>query len=305
MSTVYRFPAEEQLATLRQWLWHEHISHYYRVQDNAQLIILINDAQQVHATALVERWRRGELSPLSSISTAGSLVRGNQWKHLRRALRHQPITTLMVVISIIVYSVFALQPYPDNLLFYQNFMVLSPEAWPNINDSLHLHIALAAVLHEHEWWRLVTPIFLHFGFIHIAFNMTWLWAFGKYIERDEGSLYWVGLVALWSIVSNLAQLFYGGPAFGGMSGVVYAIMGYLWVEQVTGRRRVPVIPGWLLFVAILWALWGVINSMGVDDHLNIIEPMANAAHFGGLLAGCASALISSLWHRLIDKRQSL
>lgn len=305
MSTVYRFPAEEKLATLRQWLWHEHVSHYYRVQDNVQLIILINDAQQVQATALVERWQRGELSPLSSMSAASSLVRGGQWKHLRRALRHQPITALMVIISIIIYSVWAWLPYPDNMHFYQPFIVLSPYAWQSINDSLHLHVALAVVLHGHEWWRLVTPIFLHFSFMHIAFNMTWLWVFGKYIERDEGSLYWLGLVALWSIVSNLAQLFYGGPGFGGMSGVVYAIMGYLWIEQVTGRRRVPVMPGWLLFVAILWALWGIIGSVSVDDNFNIVDPMANAAHFGGLLVGCASALISSLWHRVTDKQQSL
>ena len=301
MSTVYRFSAEEELATLRQWLWHEHISHYYRQQDGAQLIILINDAQQGPANVLVERWRRNELPPLSSMSSAKGLVDKGQWRSLKQALRHQPVTMALLLACVFI---FLLATINGNAVYYA-LSILSPNAWPSVDDTLHMHAALAAVLQAQEWWRLVTPIFIHFSLAHLVFNMLWLWVFGRHIERDEGSVYWAGLVLLWGILSNLAQLLYAGPAFGGMSGVVYAVMGYLWVEQLTGRRRIPVMPGWLLFMAVLWALWGVVNTMGLSHNVEMVSNMANAAHFGGLFAGCATALMSALWHRFTDRRRAM
>lgn len=297
MSTVYRFSAEQELATLRQWLWHEHISHYYRQQDNAQLIILINDAQQGPANILVERWRHNDLPSLSSVSSAKGLVDKGQWRSFKRALRHQPVTMALLLVSTLI---FLLGVIPNDAL-YDSMFILSPSTWPNVDDTLHMQAALAYVLQAREWWRLVTPIFLHFSLGHLVFNMLWLWVFGRHIERDEGSLYWVGLILLWGILSNLAQLFYAGPAFGGMSGVVYAVMGYLWTEQITGRRRILVMPGWLLVMAIIWALWGVTNTLGLSYGVD----MANGAHFGGLFVGCATALMSALWHGLTDRRRSL
>lgn len=300
MSTVYRFSAEDELAPLRQWLWHEHVSHYYRQQDGAQLIILINDAQQGQANVLVERWRRNELPPLSSMSSAKGLVDKSQWRSFKRALRHQPVTMAVLLISALLF----LLGVSHGETLYDAMFILSPSVWPSVDDTLHMHAALASVLQAHEWWRLITPIFLHFSLAHLAFNMLWLWVFGRYIERDEGSLYWVGLIFLWGILSNLAQLFYAGPAFGGMSGIVYAVMGYLWTEQVTGRRRIPVMPGWLLVMAIVWALWGVTNTLGLSYGVDMVGDMANAAHFGGLFAGCATAVMSALWHGLMDRRHA-
>ena len=305
MSTVYRFSADEDLTLLRQWLWHDHISHYYRQQDTFQLIILINDAQQGQAHALIERWRRGEL--VSPASSAHGLLAGRHWRGGLRTARRQPVTTLMLLTCAVLYVLWSLQwsmtgPIVGTL--YSPLVVVPPESFPVIKDTLHTRIALSDMLHQREWWRLVTPILLHFSWLHLAFNMTWLWTFGGRIERDEGSIYWIGVVVLWGVVSNLAELFYGTALFGGMSGVLYAVIGYLWVEQVTGRRRTVVVPGWLLLMVVLWAFLGVITASSSSDELSVfgIERMANAAHFSGLLAGCATALLSSLWHRLIARR---
>ena len=170
-----------------------------------------------------------------------------------------------------------------------------------MSDSLHLDMALATVLYSQAWWRLITPIFLHFSLAHLVFNMMWLWVFGRHIERDEGSVYCFTVMLLWGVLSNLAQLLYQGANFGGMSGVIYGVIGYLWIEQIAGRRRLIVLPKWLFVMFIIWALWGVLDPVLVP-YDSLRSNMANASHFGGLCAGCITALASSLWHRVIRKQ---
>ena len=82
-----------------------------------------------------------------------------------------------------------------------------------------------------EWWRLLTPIFLHFGLMHILFNMLWMWQLGGPFENRLGtgelSIFILGA----GVISNLAQYFYDPDIpFGGMSGVVYGLLGYYWAQ---------------------------------------------------------------------------
>lgn len=299
MSTVYRFSAEQELATLRQWLWHEHISHYYRQDRDAQLIILINDAQKGQATGLVERWRRDELPVPSSAQSARSILGPAQWQDIKRVVREQPVVITMIVFSIAVFWLYGVQANAvKNAL-----SILSPATRLSVSDSLHLDMAFAMMLYSQEWWRLITPIFLHFSLVHLVFNMMWLWVFGRHIERDEGSVYCFAVMLLWGVLSNLAQLLYQGANFGGMSGVIYGVIGYLWIEQITGRRRLIVLPKWLFMMFIIWALWGVLDPVLVP-YDSLRSNMANASHFGGLCAGCLTALASWLWRRVIHKQYS-
>src|SRR5690606_11070458 len=81
-----------------------------------------------------------------------------------------------------------------------------------------------------EQWRLLTPIFLHFGLLHQLFNMLWLWDLGGALEARRG----FGFLALFVLISgiggNLAQyLITGWPYFGGVSGVVFGLLGFIWM----------------------------------------------------------------------------
>ncbi|HEV2294335.1 MAG TPA: rhomboid family intramembrane serine protease [Tepidisphaeraceae bacterium] len=130
-------------------------------------------------------------------------------------------------------------------------------------------------------WRLITPIFLHFGPIHLIFNMFWLFDLGGQIERARGSLFLAALVLAGAIVPNLAEYFWSGPLFGGMSGVVYALFGYVWIK---GKYEPHLNMGVSQQTVLIMMVWLVICMIGVMG-----QNIANAAHLIGLMVGVAMA----------------
>ena len=82
-----------------------------------------------------------------------------------------------------------------------------------------------------QFWRLLTPIFLHFGIMHLVFNMLWLKDLGTMIERLASTRVLLGLVLVAGVLSNVGQFMAAGPFFGGMSGVVYALLGFVWMKS--------------------------------------------------------------------------
>lgn len=130
-----------------------------------------------------------------------------------------------------------------------------------------------------EVWRLITPIFVHFGFLHILFNMMWLWDLGGAIEMTKGRLILAMLVAGSGIASNVAQYaITGSPMFGGMSGVVYALLGYVWMQS-RFNRTFPIALHQSTVMMML--AWYVLCWTG------LLGPIANWAHTAGLLIGVA------------------
>jgi GlpG protein len=140
---------------------------------------------------------------------------------------------------------------------------------------------LPEVLHG-QIWRLITPIFMHASItkdpLHLIFNMMWLYQLGSMIEARQGSLFLLLFVAISAALSNLGQYFQHGPLFYGMSGVMYALAGYIWM-----RGKYNPASGLYLdrqSVAIL-LIWLVVCYTG------IVGPVANTAHVVGLLVGMA------------------
>jgi len=133
-------------------------------------------------------------------------------------------------------------------------------------------------------WRLVTPIFMHFGFMHILFNMMWMMDLGNMVEKLRSSLFLILFVVGTAVASNLAQYFVSGPYFGGMSGVVYGLLGYVWMQSKFNP--------WSAFVlhkvtVQMMMIWLVLGFTGIIGH------MANYAHLGGLVAGVVWGFIDA------------
>ncbi len=130
-----------------------------------------------------------------------------------------------------------------------------------------------------EVWRLVTPIFLHFGLLHILFNMWMLLDLGTILERRIGATHYSVIVLVSAILSNITQyVVTGSPAFGGMSGVLYALFGYVWVRGRFDGTLGFALRGSTVIVLMVWLVLGFTGTLG---------PVANFAHLGGLVAGAA------------------
>ncbi|MGB3621526.1 rhomboid family intramembrane serine protease GlpG [Ketobacter sp. MCCC 1A13808] len=126
-------------------------------------------------------------------------------------------------------------------------------------------------------WRWVTPAFLHFGIFHFLFNMGAWWIFGGMVEKGQSGSRLFLIFAATALLSNGVQFFWSGNLFGGLSGVVYAVIGYLWVYQRLHPAPPFRIPnGMMAFMLVALAL-GFTNFI----------PTANQAHLAGLLGGCA------------------
>jgi GlpG protein len=136
-----------------------------------------------------------------------------------------------------------------------------------------------------EVWRLVTPIFIHFGIVHILFNMMWLRDLGSMFEAKLGSWYFLLFIVLTGVISNYAQWAYThSPRFGGMSGVNYALVGYVWIRGRFDPAAGLHLDRQSLMFALIWFAVCFTGWVG---------PIANAAHAGGLLFGMAWAFLDS------------
>jgi len=132
------------------------------------------------------------------------------------------------------------------------------------------------VLHGQPW-RLVTPIFLHLSFLHILFNMWWLADLGSLIERRIGSWWFLLFVLSTAVISNASQYAWtGSPFFGGMSGVIYALFGYVWLRGRLDPNIGFAVPTASAVILLAWLAFGFTGQLG---------PVANIAHLSGLISG--------------------
>ncbi len=128
-----------------------------------------------------------------------------------------------------------------------------------------------------ELYRLFTPAFIHFSIYHLVFNLLWVWILGGAIERIQGKRLLLLIFAVSAALSNIGEFYVSGPLFGGMSGVVYAFFGYVWMQSIFnprmfGRVMPPaVVPIMLIWFAVCWT--------------GLIGNIANVAHTTGLIIG--------------------
>ncbi|WP_299085033.1 rhomboid family intramembrane serine protease GlpG [uncultured Paraglaciecola sp.] len=157
--------------------------------------------------------------------------------------------------------------------------VSAPYSWLQIQP-------LGMLLETGQWWRLLGPALIHFSVLHIAFNLLWWWSLGKQIEQTFGLSSLLLLFVLASVLSNVAQLLVSGPNFGGLSGVVYALVGCVWwlgwLKPNWGLSLPKPIVGFLL----VWLIVGYLDILPVH--------MANTAHTVGLICGCLYAWFLTL-----------
>ncbi len=155
----------------------------------------------------------------------------------------------------------------------------------NLSPAIQVQWALGLqdtrmIVHEGEWWRLVTAIFVHLGLLHLFFNGLALWYVGPLIEDLFGKARAIVLFVGTGLAGNLASLFLhiGG---GGASG---ALFGWIGAALYLGFRRGGVFGAHIKRTMLSWAAYGFL--------FGVFVPRVNqAAHAGGFLAGIGLAAL--------------
>lgn len=136
------------------------------------------------------------------------------------------------------------------------------------------------VLEDHEYYRLVTSQFLHFGFMHLFNNMLLFWFMGDVLEQMFGKIRFVIFYLLTGICGNLLTLAFemktGDYAVSaGASGAIFGVLGGLLYLVIHFHGRVSYMSTGRLIFFIVYSLFAGYTSGGVN----------NMAHLGGLLSG--------------------
>ena len=170
--------------------------------------------------------------------------------------------------------------------------IIEPFTFTKISISnqgfLSFSSAEQTYLIENQWWRLITPMFLHFSFAHLAFNCLWIYVLGEKIERVDGKLIFTLIIILTGVFSNLLQYFWTSSSFfGGLLGVIYGMLGYcLVMEMESNYDKYGLPPGLYLFMIA----WLILGFLGILDLFGF-GSVANFAHLGGMLSGLMFAMI--------------
>jgi GlpG protein len=145
-------------------------------------------------------------------------------------------------------------------------------------------------IREGEFWRLVTPIFLHADILHLFFNMIWLLILGLQLEDRLGRLRYILFTILVAIFSNISQYLVSGPAFIGYSGVICGMVFF-----IRARQKIAPWEGYQMssatFIFIVFfigtlALLSTLNfALDVFQFHSFLVGIANTAHLTGALAG--------------------
>lgn len=144
------------------------------------------------------------------------------------------------------------------------------------------------IVQEHEYYRLFTSMFLHFGMSHLLNNMVLLGALGWNLELETGKIKFLTIYLVSGLGGNLLSLYYdqslplGERAVSaGASGAIFGLMGALLYVVIANRGRLGRLSGRGMLFMIALSLYYGLTSTGVD----------NWAHIGGLVCGFILSVI--------------
>jgi membrane associated rhomboid family serine protease len=152
-----------------------------------------------------------------------------------------------------------------------------------------------AVAQNHQYWRLITVMFLHASLLHILFNMYALYLFGYLIENAFGKARFIAIYFVSGFLASVSSYLFINPNSPGVgaSGAIFGLLG-AWVAYNYRRRGTPIASLYLrnaLFIIALNLFLGF-SIANID----------NSAHIGGLIAGIACGAVAEGWGRRETRR---
>lgn len=285
MYRIKQLDASVDLSGFSQWLRDRGVSHRITEEDGHQVLWLESRELAEPVLSALERFlTEPGIREYLARQNRSPVFRSGRWQP---SPRHVPLVSALIAAALLM----AVMTGMGSNLLTMDLMIVDPRRydWVTLPGRLQ---ALADTLGRGEIWRLLTPDFLHFSWPHIIFNSVMLWFLGSQVEWFDGRRRLLLLFLVASLLSNGLQYLVSGPLFGGLSGVVYAVLGYGWLSH----RRFPrfQIPPALVTFAVGWMVFGYTP---LPEWLGLGR-MANEAHLGGFVAGLLCALLPPAGRRV-------
>jgi GlpG protein len=192
-------------------------------------------------------------------------------------------TASFILLSVVV---FAVQLANEALVWnWLGIVTLRPEeggrlAW--------LEVGFLPEVRSGQLWRLVTPIIVHGGPIHLLMNMLLFAQLGSAIEMRYGWNRLLVLILIVAAFSNLLEYLFTSPAFCGMSGVVFGLFGFIWTQWKYHPNSGFVVPPNLTLLMLFWFVFCIVGLGGT---------IANFVHWGGLASGALIGYVTAMLSR--------
>jgi GlpG protein len=276
------------LSQFSRYLTQAGVPHRVTEAGEQQIVWVTSEAAKEAVLVAYQHFERGELP---TVTIAPKPVSAGRFKAL---LLRSPMTLTIILANLICFP--ATIGVEDGVLgeWLRELTLLD---FREIGGQTYF-ADLDYTLNSGQWWRLITPMLLHFGILHIVFNLLWVWEIGRRIEVMCGAGYLLAIVLVSSLTANLTQYFMSGAGlFGGMSGVVFGLLGYAFIwSQLIPRLTLDLPKGLYIFMLAFLVLGftGAIDMLGLGN-------LANGAHLGGLLGGVAVGLLAVGLHKLLHQ----
>jgi len=216
----------------------------------------------------------GQIEKMSVVEKTLNTDRPKGVDSLRLYFTRVPVTLIILVFGGLGFLLEAYFPDTIHIFSFVDFT--------GNQVSGRQFISFEKTYSDGQYWRLITPAFIHFGAFHVIFNSIFLWEFGRRVELVSNRANYITLMLLLASGSNAGQYLWDGPVlFGGLSGVVYGLVGYVWVCNHLAPKLIFNVPPGLFVVFLISLLAGLFGIVDVF----IQGGVANGAHVAGLLIG--------------------
>ncbi|MGD9983600.1 MAG: rhomboid family intramembrane serine protease [Porticoccaceae bacterium] len=256
---VAELPLEIDVTALSQRLAERDVAHRFDDRPGSRVLLVERREDIPTVLMLLREYSRLPGAPAPSLAVQA---------------RQVPVVVVMLLLGLIGALLVSFLPDAIHWFTFQDFGVTDA-------DKLSLEPADTA-FSRREYWRLLTPAFLHFGLFHIVFNSLWIWEFGRRVEPLAGHANFLLIFLAIAAGANVGQyLWHPNDLFGGLSGVVYGLLGYIWVRnKLAPHPLLGLAPG----IFPLMIIWLLVCLAGVVD-LFLQGGVANGAHVTGLIIG--------------------
>ncbi len=201
MIKVIEISSDANLALFSQYLTAHGVYHRLTEERLNQVLWVDSESAATFVRLAFEKYQAGELEDNVNVNHTNSFFSG-----LTAAMRRVPLTLVLIALNILLFPVGMGSNELGNDSLFARLMLLEIE---QVGGDYYF-VPLGQTLAEGQWWRLLTPMLIHFSWLHIVFNLLWVWEIGRRIEVINGTLALFWLVAVASVMANVTQFMMSG-----------------------------------------------------------------------------------------------